>query len=84
MPTDSLLSTLRSLELDLHDSRVRRSRERLATLLHPRFREFGRSGAEYTQAELSDLRVQPIQGACARIRSLRTGTVCGFGHFQVS
>lgn len=52
MPTDSLLSTLQSLERELHDPCVRCSRKRLATLLHPEFREFGRSGAAYTQAQI--------------------------------
>jgi hypothetical protein len=31
---------------------VRCSRNRLETLLHPEFREFGRSGAEYTRAQI--------------------------------
>lgn len=52
MSADSLLATLRSLELDLHDVRVRCSRERLTALLHPQFREFGRSGVEYKRAQL--------------------------------
>jgi hypothetical protein len=50
--TDLLLSTLRSLERELHEPSVRCSRSRLETLLHPEFREFGRSGAEYSRAQI--------------------------------
>lgn len=44
----SLLSTLRELECELHQPECRRDRERLAQLLAPDFKEFGRSGATYT------------------------------------
>jgi hypothetical protein len=49
---DSVLDTLRALECELHDPSVRRSRERLSALLHPTFREFGRSGAVYSRAHV--------------------------------
>ncbi|HEY9879090.1 MAG TPA: DUF4440 domain-containing protein [Leptolyngbyaceae cyanobacterium] len=45
----SLLSTLRELECELHQPECRSNRERLAELLAPDFREFGRSGASYTR-----------------------------------
>ena len=49
MKNVSLLSTLRELECELHQPGCRRDRERLAQLLAPDFREFGRSGATYTR-----------------------------------
>ena len=52
MTNDSLISTLRSLEREFHEPPVRCSRNRLEALLHPEFREFGRSGAEYTRAQI--------------------------------
>ena len=47
-----LLQTLRALEVALHQPSVRGDRERLDQLLHPHFREFGRSGREYDRAEM--------------------------------
>jgi hypothetical protein len=44
MPTESLLSTLCSLERALHDPSVRRNREHLVRLLHPEFRESAARG----------------------------------------
>ncbi|OUC12092.1 MAG: DUF4440 domain-containing protein [Alkalinema sp. CACIAM 70d] len=44
----SLLSMLRELECELHQPQCRGNRARLAQLLAPDFREFGRSGASYT------------------------------------
>ncbi len=58
-----LLETLKALELSLHDPEVRRSEAQLGALLHPAFREFGRSGAEYRReaiiAQLLDQGGQP-------------------------
>ena len=45
----SLLSTLRELECELNQLECRKNRDRLAQLLAPDFREFGRSGAAYTR-----------------------------------
>ncbi|KAM3107667.1 nuclear transport factor 2 family protein [Phormidesmis sp. 146-33] len=45
----SLLAALRELECELHQPECRRNRERLAQLLAPDFKEFGRSGATYTR-----------------------------------
>lgn len=45
----SLLSTLRKLECELHQPECRKNRDRLAQLLAPDFKEFGRSGASYTR-----------------------------------
>lgn len=47
MEASELLATLRDLEVALHQADIRSDRVRLANLLHPKFREFGRSGAEY-------------------------------------
>lgn len=44
-----ILSTLQALECELHQPTTQDA-ERLCTLLHPNFREFRRSGAEYTLA----------------------------------
>jgi hypothetical protein len=56
----SLLATLRELECELHQPECRRNRERLAQLLAPDFKEFGRSGATYTRDdELMSLPSEP-------------------------
>jgi hypothetical protein len=60
MENMSLLSIIRELECELHQSECRRDRERLAHLLAPDFREFGRSGATYThEHELMSLPSDP-------------------------
>ena len=55
MSGDTLLSVLRTLECELHDPKVRRDQERLAQLIDPEFREFGRSGAAYERADIFEL-----------------------------
>jgi hypothetical protein len=45
----SLLATLRELECEINQPECRKDRERLAQLLAPDFKEFGRSGASYTR-----------------------------------
>jgi hypothetical protein len=52
METVPLLETLQSLELALHRPEVRSNRNELDRLLHPEFREFGRSGRTYERAEV--------------------------------
>ncbi|WP_416349251.1 DUF4440 domain-containing protein [Leptolyngbya sp. CCNP1308] len=52
MDQTSLLSILRELECELHKPQCRGDRERLAQLLAPDFREFGRSGASYTRNDM--------------------------------
>lgn len=47
-----LLETLRELEVSLHDPRVRSDVERLGALLHPSFRELGRSGVEHSREQV--------------------------------
>jgi hypothetical protein len=49
MKNGALLSIIRELECELHQLECRRNRERLAQLLAPDFKEFGRSGATYTR-----------------------------------
>jgi hypothetical protein len=46
----TLLEQLRQLEVELHHPGTRCSGKRLEELLHPSFREVGRSGTEYTRA----------------------------------
>jgi len=48
----ALLEMLRALEVALHQPSVRRDRGQLERLLHPNFREFGRSGRAYDRAEM--------------------------------
>jgi hypothetical protein len=55
------LETLRALEVALHQPSVRRDRGQLERLLHPDFREFGRSGRAYDRAELLELLTQEPQ-----------------------
>jgi len=47
-----LLETLQSLEVALHRPEVRSNRNELDRLLHPEFREFGRSGHIYERADV--------------------------------
>jgi hypothetical protein len=54
MKFDEILSVLQDLECELHRPKARRDAERLAQLLHPGFREFGRSGCSYSRAEIFD------------------------------
>jgi hypothetical protein len=48
----TLFETLRELEVALHQPQVRSQTAKLGELLHPDFREFGRSGATYTRAQI--------------------------------
>lgn len=48
----TLLETLTALEVSLHDQKIRGDAAQLGALLHPAFKEFGRSGATYTYAEI--------------------------------
>ena len=48
----SLLSQLKALEVELHQPVARGDAARLDALLHEDFREFGRSGATYTKADI--------------------------------
>jgi len=52
MNAKALLATLKGLEVALHRPEVRGNPEKLEGLLHPDFREFGRSGRVYTRAEI--------------------------------
>lgn len=48
----SVQQSLQALECELHQPKTRADIGRLAELLHPEFREFGRSGRSYTRAEI--------------------------------
>jgi hypothetical protein len=52
MDTPGLMDALRQLEVALHQPEVRSDPARLGQLLHPSFRELGRSGAEYTREDV--------------------------------
>jgi len=52
MNSRDLLEHLRVLETELHILETRKNRIRLEQLLHPDFVEFGRSGRQYTRAEV--------------------------------
>jgi hypothetical protein len=47
-----LFEELRNLEPELHTIEARRNRQRMETLLHPDFVEFGPSGRWYTRADI--------------------------------
>lgn len=48
----TLLEELRTLETELHKDETRHDQQRMKTLLHPDFIEFGRSGTRYTRADI--------------------------------
>ena len=52
MSSELLLNTLRTLEIELHKPRTRANASRLRQLLHPMFREFSRSGQQYSRDEV--------------------------------
>lgn len=51
MDSDPLFARIRDRELALHLGSVRNNESQVERVLHPEFREFGRSGATYTRAE---------------------------------
>lgn len=48
----TLLKELVRLEVELHQQETRRSKDRMETLLHPEFSEFGRSGCRYVRDDI--------------------------------
>lgn len=62
-PEESLLSQLQTLEVELHQPAVRSDAARLDVLLHEEFREFGRSGAAYSKADIVALLLSAAQHA---------------------
>lgn len=52
MDPQELLSELRALEVAVHQACIRGDSIRLRELLHPRFREFGRSGRAYSRDDV--------------------------------
>jgi hypothetical protein len=50
--TDPILVVLQALERELHEPKARGDPGRLKELLHPEFREFGRSGRSYTKTQV--------------------------------
>jgi hypothetical protein len=54
MQSQDLLSELRTLEVATYQACIRGDGIRLGELLHPGFREFGRSGQTYSRADLID------------------------------
>lgn len=64
--TPALLA-LQSLEVELHQSAARASAPRLHALLHADYLEFGRSGRQYTKAQI--LRRLPQESAPKDMRS---------------
>jgi hypothetical protein len=53
--TDDLLSTLKALEVALHQPGLRRDANFAAALIHDDFMEFGRSGTIWSRAGILDL-----------------------------
>jgi hypothetical protein len=61
MTSQPLLETLRQLEVELHQPRVRESRESLGAYLHPAFREFDSSGHVFTREDvLQEFQTNPM------------------------
>jgi hypothetical protein len=66
---DILLKHLTTLETELHKTETRRNRQRMKTLLHPEFMEFGRSGRRWTRADVleelvgDDIALAAVQSA---------------------
>jgi hypothetical protein len=59
---EALLEKLRAYETELHRPEVRCDAEVLGRLLHPQFREFGRSGRIYERSEvLAEFAVAPSE-----------------------
>lgn len=54
MRSQDLLSELRALEVAAYQACIRGDGIRLGELLHPGFREFGRSGRTYSRADVID------------------------------
>ena len=52
MSKDDLLNHLRELEVALHQPSIRSDPDRLDTLLHDSFTEFGRSGRSYNKTDV--------------------------------
>jgi hypothetical protein len=58
----TLLQELQQLEVELHHPGLRCSQQRIEQLLHPQFREVGRSGTQYTRATvIAHLLSQAVQ-----------------------
>lgn len=73
-----LLAELHALEVELHSLAARTSAHRLRDLLHPEFREFGRSGKAYSLSEVeaalqAETEVLPIHAQDFAIRELSEG-----------
>lgn len=96
MDAKALFETLRALEAALHQPQVRSDRGQLDQLLHPRFREFGRSGRIYAKADilaelpdepqtyevwLQDLVVEPLSEGLALI-TYRSAHINGDGELE--
>lgn len=74
-----LLAELSELEVELHSSCTRASPQRLNALLHPEFREFGRSGKTYSLSEMlallqSEAQPQSIHSQDFAVRELSEKT----------
>jgi hypothetical protein len=57
----SLLQLLQAFEVELHSPSARSDANRLDVLLHENFREFGRSGAFYANADILSLLTKEAQ-----------------------
>lgn len=61
---DIRLDTLCRLEGELHQSDTRKDRARVEELLHPDFKEIGRSGRTYSRAEILEHLADETTGPC--------------------
>jgi hypothetical protein len=69
MPTDELLTHLKSLEVHLHQTDAWNDPSGISAILHARFVEFGSSGATYTRAQIIESLGGPSAGPAVRIWS---------------
>lgn len=69
MHTDELLAHLKSLEVRLHQADAWKDPSGIPAVLHPRFMEFGSSGATYTRAQIIEALGKPGTGQAVRIWS---------------
>jgi hypothetical protein len=64
---ESLVQTLSRLEAELHKPLVRRDASRIRMLLHPDFKEVGRSGCLYTREAVVTALLTETEGGTAEI-----------------
>ncbi len=65
---DDTLAQLRALECELHGLATRQDRARLEQLLHPAFREHGRSGRRYSREQILARLTAESEDVCVQVQ----------------